>query len=373
MTMLNGTLPRLETKQDSTHVVHKNIQSIFSRTERWRKVYAHNLTKDPEGFVFVPQGKMATISSDRSPKNIEGLYTDDFTSCNVIAITDKHQDITQTTLIHVDGIFLYSLEKIQQVISECRNKKPEIVVFRRNAYGAPVLFQFIKELLDENDFLFTEEILSDKVTAVSVTRDGKIIKHPCDQIKLLMHTDHYKIRLARTTHQALLTLRFTTVQPSNDTPYVYQVDHWEKTENNLPPQILELPKAKALANKPGLEGEELRLRFELQQLLNCNDQYDVLFLSNIKAIIQHYKQSGQNKFILELEKICQEPKSVTENIIKHLQSVSTETLDENLDLIFGILGSLLTKESIKAHVEFSAGLKPAEDKTEAHPLPRAVP
>lgn len=132
----------------------------------------------------VPQGYYAIY--DNSDFDIEGLYTDNFSTCNIfICIAENGKRL----LAHIDDPMSQQLEQLIQAIKAMGDCK--IILIHRKEYGAPIL-RVISDKLKEKFLDFTSleisrlEIIgiiadNDGIGQVLNARPDNVLYHPLEQ------------------------------------------------------------------------------------------------------------------------------------------------------------------------------------------------
>lgn len=179
--------------------------------------------------VYVPQGKIGRLfrnTAAHSVCKIDGLYTDDFTTCCIIVFTCK----TKIVLFHVDRFTMFSLVKdINEEISTLEEEKNYEIIALYKSTGQNT-FKAIQEFLESNGSninlqskMFED---SENVYGLTVTFNHIEIGLPpyskftsdCIPENILHHPDEEKLLTVRTITQIIGKREFkeTRALPSNN-------------------------------------------------------------------------------------------------------------------------------------------------------------
>lgn len=371
-----------------------SLKSCYEEIESLKILYQMNSDENAKGLINVPQGKEAYVSSSHAPANIEGMYTEGFTTCNLLVVVNKSSERIRTSLTHVDKPL--PAELVQIILGKFDNSSV-IYIFKRNEKEHPhflgsdsVYDQCIKPALGGRKIIVKE--LKSAIRGISVSRNGDIIEYKNMPKNVLLHKDHYQIDLVRKIR--LFFLLFASKAFTQTTSPIYNESAWTEI---VPDEKSLCSTMQTLFNHIGIKGNEpfmtllekipayianhtkgrefiedndqlsshiLVVATAIQQLINCNNKnYDTLFFQNINSIISFYEEildkKNEIKFMAGLKKICltKNYSLIPGEICNYLLKADSKILADCDDLIFIIIKCIKVHIQTRAYIEFQELIK----------------
>lgn len=117
-----------------------------------------------KNYIYILEGKIGRLERGKTPANIYGLCTDEFTSCNILVLISASRDLY--VLIHVD--IEMDLQPIREQIAWVGNNANFFLIRRIDSGFSSQPSSIVKNRLMGLRCRFTEIIASDSIEAISI-------------------------------------------------------------------------------------------------------------------------------------------------------------------------------------------------------------
>lgn len=281
-------------------------------------------------FLSITDGRIARYDIKNSTIQLDGLYTDNFSSCNIIVLFKATNNVARLSMIHADQTT--TTEDVKTEIAWVGHDCQKFVVRRfNNEYSKNRKIEVLGDMIND----FAEIACPKEKSGVSVNCAGKI--ELCDYInfpELIVHPEERKF-----TSFYKLNLEFNVChKPSialNNTKLIFHNDDWQALSTHdkelVPLANTFLKEFRTTSSKNNLDDESLsEVAIHIKnQLKRCNELI-MLRTADTPYIIGSYiiqlitNQNHQKMFKAELSSISQSNELTTTEkaLTKTLESMS---------------------------------------------------